>query len=179
MSDRGKRGGGLFGRLRGALGDDGSAAVPERRRSRRVKLRIPVRLKIGAEPPTTRRLQDISQQGVCVEALDAGEPGEKVGVRFEGYPDICDPFILAGEIVRVTDQDPPGLVIHIDRERTPPEALRQYRTLVLHYIRHKPLLDEIGRGYFEGRCKACGWIGRVGVKKPTCSRCGKPVVPVA
>lgn len=179
MSDEGRRARGLLGRLKGALGDDDREKTPERRSSRRVRLPISVRLKIETHPPTTRTLVDMSQHGLRVEGIEGGKTGDAVTVRFDGYPDVCEPFILAGEVVRTTADPPPGLVIHIDRDRTPAEALQQYRTLVLHYIRHKPLLDELGRGYFEGRCPACGWIGRVGLKGPTCSRCGKPVVPVA
>ena len=45
------------------------------------------------------------------------------------------PFILAGEIVRITEQVPPGMVIHIDRERTPSEALQ---------LAHRRASDERG-----------------------------------
>lgn len=176
MSDETKRG--LFGRLKGALGERGHEGADERRRSKRLSLPIPVRLKIGNDRPTSRRLRDFSQHGLCIETPDEGQPGEQVVVRFEGYPDVCDPFSLAGEVTRIAEESPRGLVILIDRQITPPEALEQYRALVLHYIRHKPLLEEVGKGYFEGRCESCGWIGRVGERNPTCSRCGERAVPV-
>ncbi len=165
-------------RLRGALGEIGRESTPNRRTSKRVKLPIPVQLRVEDRETKKRRLRDFSQQGLCVEAAGDGVPGESVAVRFEGYSEVSEPFILAGDIIRVTEEDPPGLVILIDRGRTPSDALDRYRTLVLHYIRHKPLLDELGKGYFEGRCESCGWIGRVGAKKPTCSGCGGRVVPV-
>lgn len=179
MSDETKREGGLLGRLKGALGERGRAEIPDRRASKRVTLPIPVRLKIGDGEPTMERLHDFSQQGLCFEAVTSGVPGERVIVRFDGYPDVCEAFNLAGEVARVTQDAPYGLVIEIDRQNTPPEALQQYRALVLHYIRHKPLLEQVGKGYFEGRCVACEWIGRVGERKPTCPRCGKGVVPIA
>jgi len=178
LSDRSRQGRGLLGRLKGALGESPPASAPERRASKRVKLPIPVQLEIEGGEPMERRLRDISQQGLCIEAIDGGRPGQTVTVRFQGYPDVCDPFVLSGAIVRIGDEQPPALVINIDRQRTPPEALNQYRALVLHYIRHKPLLDELGRGYFEGHCVSCDWIGRVGARKPTCARCGDTVVPV-
>jgi phage FluMu protein Com len=49
---------------------------------------------------------------------------------------------------------------------------------VLHYLHHKPLLEDMNQGYFEGRCPSCEWIGRVGRRRPHCSRCGGAVVPV-
>lgn len=178
MSDDTKRERGLLKRLKGVLGERGRADAPDRRTSKRVTLPIPVRLKIGGGEATTERLRDFSQHGLSIEAVSSGEPGERVVVHFEGYPDVCDAFNLAGEIARVSQETPHGLVIQIDRQNTPPDALQQYRALVLHYIRHKPLLEELGKGYFEGRCVSCDWIGRVGATKPTCPRCGAGAVPI-
>jgi PilZ domain len=179
MADEAKRGRGLLQRLKGALGDEDHRKSPERRASKRVALPIPVRLRIGDGESATRRLKDLNQQGFCVEAAAGGVPGERVVVRFEGYPDVCETFFLRGRIVRLTDETPSGLVVQIDRAETAAAAIEQYRALVLHYIRHRPLLDEVGKGYFEGRCQSCDWIGRVGAKKPTCPKCGGRVAPVA
>lgn len=178
MSDEAKTSRGLLGRLRGAISERRKEATPERRSSKRVSLPIPVRLKVGTGETGTGRLHDVSQQAFCVEAASGGAPGDRAAVRFEGYAEVCDPFILAGEVARVTEEDPRQLVIEIDRAQTPPEALAQYRALVLHYLRHKPLLDEVSKGYFEGRCKSCSWVGRVGSKAATCPSCGEAVVPV-
>lgn len=178
MSDETKRGRGLLGRLKGVLGERDPAKPSERRESKRVSLPIPVRLKVGDGESTIHRLHDFSQHALCVEEVHEGEPGERVVVHFEGYPDVCEPFNLAGEIVRASEDSSNGLVIQIDRKSTPAEALQQYRALVLHYIRHKPLLEEVSKGYLEGRCVSCSWIGRVGATKPTCPRCGEGAVPV-
>lgn len=177
MSVETKRGQGLLGRLKSALGEPDHEGADDRRRSKRVKLPIPVRLRIGNGEPESRRLHDFSQHGLFIETPDEGPVGEKVVVRFEGYPDVCEPFALAGEVLRVSEE-PKGLVILIDRQSSPPEALGQFRTLALHYIRHKPLLEELDRGYFEGRCTSCDWVGRVGERNPTCARCGQPAVPI-
>ena len=143
-----------------------------------MSLPIPVRLKIGNGEVAARRLRDFSQHGLCVETPDEGRRGDKVVVRFEGYPDVCEPFSLAGEVLRDSKQSPHGVAIEIDRQHSPPDALKQYRTLVLHYIRHKPLLEEVEKGYFEGRCVSCQWVGRVGERNPTCAVCGSSAVPV-
>jgi hypothetical protein len=67
--------------------------------------------------------------------------------------------------------------VELDRKATPPEGIQGYRTLVLHYLHHKPLLDDVTKGYFEGRCTKCDWAGRVGAKAPRCPRCGGKVEP--
>jgi len=100
-------------------------------------------------------------------------------IQFEGYPRVCGPFLLLGTVVRVTDEVPPAAVVELNREATGEEALGQYRKLVLHFIRHRGLLEELWKGYFEARCPACGWIGRVGERSKTCAKCGGTVVPVA
>ena len=79
----------------------------------------------------------------------------------------------------MTEEEPPSLGIQIDRQASSKEALQQYRKLVLHYLRHRPLLEQQAYGVFEGRCTSCGWIGRVSAKKPQCSVCGESVAPVS
>jgi len=66
----------------------------------------------------------------------------------------------------------------LDRDVTSADALKNYKKVVLHYLHHKPLLEDMTQGYFEGRCPSCEWIGRVGRRRPHCSRCGGQVVPV-
>lgn len=163
-------------RLKGAFSGAALADEPDRRASKRLELPIQVQLKIGSGQFLPRRLRDINQRALCAET-DVGEEGDAAAVRFAGNPEVCGPFTLVGRVVRTTEQ-PPVSVIDIDRQATTPEAQQQYRNLVLHYIQHKPLLEELAKGYFEGRCQTCGWIGRVGNKSPSCSRCGKLVVPI-
>jgi hypothetical protein len=151
------------------------AETPPERVGPRAQLPIPVRAKIGHAPSQERRLYDVSVSGCRLEWPDPAEPGEAAIVRFEGYPGVCPVFILHGRVVRVVTGKEPALGIAIDREGSPPEALRHFRQLVLHYMRHKPLLDEIGRDFFEGRCEICDWIGRVGARAPVCPRCGQRV----
>jgi hypothetical protein len=146
---------------------------------RRSRLPIPVRAKIGAAESRVRRLRDVSVSGLSLEWPEAAEPGEPAILRFDGYPGVCEPFILHGRVVRVIEGRSPGVGIAIDRQATPPEILARYRKLVVHYLRHKPLLSELERDFFEGRCESCGWIGRVGARNPTCPRCSERVRPLA
>jgi hypothetical protein len=113
--------------------------------------------------------------GFRLDWPDPAEVGEVAVVRFEGYPGVCPAFILYGRVARIVSGKQPGVGIAIDREGSSPEALLQFRQLVLHYMHHRPLLDEIARDFFEGRCEACDWIGRVGTRAPVCPSCGERV----
>ena len=145
------------------------------RAGNRSRLPIPLTAKIGAAPSRETRLHDVSVSGFRIDWLEPAAVGEPVVTRFEGYPGVCPPFILHGRVARVVDGRTPGIGIAIDREGSPPEALSHLRRLVLHYMRHKPLLDDLERDFFEGRCEACVWIGRVGARAPVCPRCGERV----
>ncbi|MDH3743681.1 MAG: PilZ domain-containing protein [Acidobacteriota bacterium] len=170
---------GLFGRLKGALAEKQGEGTAERRVSKRIELPIPVHSRIGQGEEEEARLQDISVQGLRLIGGTGGLLGESASIRFDGYPGICQSFSLVGKVVRVVEEEPGGVAIEIDRRETPVESLKQYRQLVLHYIRHKPLLDEVDSGLFEGQCESCGWLGHVSARKPCCPRCAdEHVVPV-
>ncbi len=149
------------------------------RSSRRVKLPIPVRLKTGEGDFQERRIRDVAHSGLCVESVGVVPRGEPATLQFDGYPGVSQAFELHGRVARVTEEEPPSLGIQIDRQASSKEALQQYRKLVLHYLRHRPLLEQQLYGVFEGRCTSCEWIGRVSSKKPCCSVCGGSVVPVS
>ncbi len=149
-----------------------------RRASKRVPLAIPVRLKIGGAEPQPRRLRDVSLLGLFVEGAGEAVPGDAAVIQFGGYPGVCGAFGLFGRVCRVEEGLPGGVAIEIDREASGGAALGRYRKLVAHYLRHRPLLDELHHSFFEARCEACGWLGRVGERKPICARCGEAVVRV-
>lgn len=147
----------------------------EERAGPRSRLPIPVRVKIGRAPSRQSRLRDVSVSGFRIDWDGPAEVDEPAVVRFDGYPEVCPVFLLQGRVARLIPGRRPGVGIAIDRAGSPPEALASFRRLVLHYLRHKPLLDELGRDFFEGRCKECDWIGRVGARAPVCPRCGERV----
>lgn len=170
---------GFLDKLKDGLAQPNDGAEPDRRASKRLELAIPVRLKLAGGEFESRRTLDISLHGVAVAGPPSGKPDEPAEVQFQGYPDICDPFILFGHVVRLVEEDPGAVAIRIDRTNTPQGALDQYRKLVLHYVRHRPLLEQTESGFFEGRCAECGWIGHVGERKPRCPKCGgEEIAPV-
>lgn len=163
-------------RHRGPRGAGPAKSSPERA-GPRTRLPIPVTAKIGAAQSQDHRLHDVSVSGFRLDWADAAEPGEAAIVRFGGYPEVCPAFILHGRVVRVVGGKSPGLGIAIGDESSA-ESLEHYRRLVRHYMEHRPLLDEIARDFFEGRCEACEWLGRVGERAATCPCCGGRVRPL-
>jgi hypothetical protein len=182
MADqRDKEGRKLLGRLKGLGRKETDAPVEDganRRASKRVALPIPVQLKIGEGNFEERRLRNVNLVGLCIEAAGPAAEGEMAAIQFEGYPRVCDPFLLLGTVVRLTDDVPQAAVVEVNRKATGEEALAQYRKLVLHFIHHRGLLEDLWKGYFEARCPACGWLGKVGERSKTCAKCGGTVVPV-
>ena len=154
----------------------------ERRAGRRIRLPLTVRFTMDDGSTHEGKLRDVNVSGLSIEPGGAARVGSRLSIAFDGYPDVCQAFVLVGEVRSLlTDTEsgaPTAMGIEIDRRTTSPDALKNYRSLVLHYVHHKPLLDQVHKGYFEGRCPSCGWIGRVGERNPACSRCGTKVVPV-
>ena len=162
----------LKGSDRGAA-DATPSQEKEQRVNARIPLRIPVQACIEAGKFRRSRILDINLRGFSLEPANEAAPGQFIFVTFDGLPGVAPKFTVTGDIVRRAHGDAIG--IKVDRSRSSQEALGHYRTLVLYYLRHRPLLDEVDTGYFEARCPACGWMGRVGKKRPLCSRCGDRV----
>ena len=144
----------------------------ERRFGKRVKLPLTVRVRVEEGPELTAKVRDVNARGMGLDFVVGGEPGRRLTIEFDGYPGVCDAFSLVGRVVNVFNAVTSGVGVEVDRKATPPEGIQSYRTLVLHYLHHRPLLDDVTKGYFEGRCTKCGWTGRVGAKAPRCPRCG-------
>jgi len=150
----------------------------ERRFGKRLKLPVSVRVQVGDGPVLAVKVRDVNARGLGLESVAGARVGDRIAVEFDGYPGVCVAFSLVGRVVVIIDPVTNGVGVEVDRKATPPEGLQSYRTLVLHYLHHRPLLEDVGKGYFEGRCTKCGWVGRVGARAPRCSRCGGKVEPV-
>ena len=154
----------------------------ERRAGKRVSLNLALRLTMDSGSTWEARVLEINRSGLSLEPAEDVQVSEGLSVGFDGYPDVCPPFTLLAHVRRVlTDNESgarTGIAIEIDRKSSAAEALENYRRLVLHYLHHKPLLDDMNKGYFEGRCESCDWVGRVGERRAVCAKCGGSVVPV-
>jgi hypothetical protein len=149
----------------------------ERRAGMRVELSLPVQVRLGDGEWQPARIRDVNLTGLRIEPAGEARPGQTVAVQFEGYPGVAPAFSLVGRVSRVIaeaagPEDVLAMAIQVDRGATAEDARKNYRLLVLHYVRHRPLLEDVDKGYFEGRCSSCGWVGRVGQRRPQCSHCG-------
>jgi hypothetical protein len=165
------------------LGGETKKPALERRAGMRVELSLAIRVSVGEGDWKSARLRDVNLTGLSIEPAGDARVGQTVAVQFEGYPDVAPAFSLAGKVSRIieaeSEESEDAMAIRVDRSTTSQEALKNYRILVLHYVRHRPLLEDVDKGYFEGRCSSCGWVGRVGRLKPQCSHCGgSQVAPV-
>ena len=173
-----------LGKLLG--GDEPKERPPEvaveRRAGKRVRLPVGVRFTMADGSAHEGKLREVNLRGLSIEPPGAGQIGDRLSVGFAGYPGVCPSFVLVGKVKgMITDDEsgaPLAMGVEIDRDTTTPEALQGYRSLVRHYLKHRPLLEGVDKGYFEGRCPACGWLGRVGNRNPVCSKCGEKVEPV-
>jgi hypothetical protein len=173
----------LFSKAKIASPATRPAAGRERRSGKRVALPIAVRVKVNDREIREGRIRDVNLPGLSVESMQPVQVGDRVSVGFDGYPEVAPAFAITGTVRRVLPgRDPNGsdaMGIEIDRNHTSADALQHYKRVVLHYLRHKPLLEDLNSGYFEARCRSCDWIGRVGRRNPHCSRCGSAeVVPL-
>ena len=161
------------------LGQQEGRSGPERRSGKRIPLPVPVRVQVGDRPAHPAKVGEVNLPGFSVEPCEGAVVGEPVRVEFDGYPDVSPPFAVLGRVVRVIGENSEGMAVEVDRKGTPQDALQHYRILVRHYLKHKPLLEDINKGYFEGKCESCGWVGRVGRRAPKCSQCASDqIVPI-
>jgi hypothetical protein len=166
---------GFFGKLVDRLkgGDSESSIQLERRRAKREEISIPVKLTVGHRRIDGARARNLSPIGLFVETNSVPPRGSTVKLVFEGVNQDNLPIEVLGEVVWTSMPPDEGVGIQINRKMTDEVNLKHYRAMVLHYIRHPPLLESPQNGKFrEVRCTRCDWIGRVSVVKPACPSCG-------
>jgi len=173
---------GMFARMK-AVFEEKPPPPPEieQRASKRVDLPIPVMVRVGEGDFKAVTLRDLGLLGLSISKPPAAPVGSVVTIQFGAYEGISKAFQLRTRVSRVgADEEEAVVGVTVNRDETSDDALRQYRRLVLHYVRHRPLLEDLRQGYFEGGCTAesCNWLGRVGAGKPVCSMCGAPVKPL-
>jgi hypothetical protein len=157
--------------------------VAERRSGRRVALPLEIRVKLSEDDdPRNAQLRDVNVSGLAIEPSLDVVVDDRVNVGFDGYPGVCPAFALVASVKRIVDSGVPGeptaMGLEIDREATSADAQKNFKTLVRHYLHHRPLLGAVGEGFIEGRCTSCDWVGRTGKRRPRCPRCASRVVPV-
>tara|TARA_B100000497_G_C7397516_1_gene252319 strand:+ start:47 stop:586 length:540 start_codon:yes stop_codon:yes gene_type:complete len=166
---------GFFGKLVDRLkgGESESTIQLERRRAKREEISIPVKLTVGHRRIDGARARNLSPIGLFVETNSVPPRGSTVKLVFESVNQDNLTIEVLGEVVWTSMPPDEGVGIQINRKMTDEVNLKHYRAMVLHYIRHPPLLESSQTGKFrEIRCSRCDWIGRVSVVKPACPSCG-------
>jgi hypothetical protein len=162
-------------RFLGAETQQAQEPAVERRAGKRVPLRLPVDACLEGSKFRESKIVDVSLRGLALELAEGGAPGQRVSVRFRASPAGLPAFMLQGRVVRIQVTSPELTGINVRRTDNSQEALESYGKLILYYLHHKPLLEELNSGYFEGRCASCNWVGHVGERGPRCPMCGEPV----
>lgn len=113
------------------------------KRSRRGGVTIPVLvIAKGVKLEHATEALNASPSGIFIKTDKPPEVGTRVEILFTPSGD-NDSVRVVGEVVRQTEFPIKGIGVELDRKSTPSDALRQYRALVLHAIRHSPDPKEI------------------------------------
>ncbi len=161
----------LAERFKGGMGS--SDVELERRRAKREEISIPVKLRAGHRRIDNARARNLSPIGLFVETDTIPPRGSTITLVFNGIGEESGEIEVVGEVVWTSIPPDEGIGIQINRQKTEENALKGFRAMVLHYIRHPPLLDSAQSGkYREVKCNKCGWLGRVGAGTPKCPSCG-------
>ena len=164
---------GFLARIADKLKGSSDAGVTlERRRARREEITIPVNLTVGHRKIGQARARSLSPIGLFIETDAAPPKGTGVKLLFDGIGESATPIEVFGEVIWTSLPPDQGMGIQIDRKMTTDKSVKGFRAMVLHYIRHPPLLQQQADGYIDVRCSSCMWIGRTSARKPTCPRCG-------
>ena len=108
----------------------------EKRRAKRENLSIPVKATVNSRQLTNARAMNFSPIGLYIQVSPAPPRGNTIDLSFERLDKNRTPINIKGRVVWNSRSPHEGMGIEIDRKVTSPEALRAYRSLVLHYIRN-------------------------------------------
>lgn len=108
----------------------------EKRRVKRENLSIPVKAIVDTRELANARAMNFSPLGLYIQVSPAPPRGNTIDLSFEHLNKEETPVQIKGRVVWNSRVPHEGMGIEIDRKATSPEALKDYRSLVLHYIRH-------------------------------------------
>jgi len=160
---------GFFQRL---FGSGERTVTLEKRRAKRETISIPVKASVGSRELEGPLAMNLSPIGLFVKASPAPPKGSVIDLSFHGVTENDDTINVTGKIVWISRLPEEGMGVEIDRAETSEENLKRYRSMVLYYIRHPPLLDQTKEGFVLMACSDCDWVGKVSSKHALCSKCG-------
>ena len=110
----------------------------ERRRVKREQMTIPVTLGLPSGENREALARNLSPIGLFVETSMELSQGDQLNLTFASSHAATETVELVGSVIWSTPVAPPGYGLQIDQAKTSAEALKTYRSMVFHYIRHPP-----------------------------------------
>ena len=110
----------------------------ERRRVKREQMTVPVTLGLPDGESRDALARNLSPIGLFIETSVQLNQGDQLNLTFASSQAATEAIELVGKVIWSTPVAPPGYGLQIDQAQTSAEALKTYRSMVFHYIRHPP-----------------------------------------
>lgn len=110
----------------------------ERRRVKREQMTIPVSICQDGGEPRDALARNLSPIGLFIETSIELKQGDQLALSFGSSQASAEPVELIANVIWSTPVAPPGYGLQLDQSRTSNEAIKTYRSMVFHYIRHPP-----------------------------------------
>ena len=118
--------------------DQGDLEADERRRVKREQMTIPVLITSADGDAREALARNLSPIGLFVETSMELKQGDKLDLVF-AKSQISDTDVeLVAHVIWSTPVAPPGYGLQLDTSETTSDAMKTYRSMVFHYIRHPP-----------------------------------------
>ena len=125
------------------FGNDSQSDYPdrdsdERRRDTREQMTIPVTITSTSGESRDALARNLSPIGLFVETPMALNQGDKLELIFAASELSETSVELVANVIWSTPVAPPGYGLQLDTAKTSSDAMKTYRSMVFHYIRHPP-----------------------------------------
>jgi Tfp pilus assembly protein PilZ len=110
----------------------------ERRRVKREQMTIPVTIGLPDGETRDALARNLSPIGLFIETSLELNQGDQLRLSFSSSDASTDTIELVANVIWSTPVAPPGFGLQLDQAKTSNEAIKTYRSMVFHYIRHPP-----------------------------------------
>ena len=137
------------------FGNDSQSDYPnldsdERRRVKREQMTIPVTITSASGEIKDALARNLSPIGLFIETSMELNQGDKLELVFAASQLSETSVELVANIIWSTPVAPPGYGLQLDTAKTSSDAMKTYRSMVFHYIRHLPKRAASRRASYEG-----------------------------
>lgn len=110
----------------------------ERRRVKREQMTIPVTIGLADGDTRDALARNLSPIGLFIETSLELNQGDQLKLTFAPSDASTETIELVATVIWSTPVAPPGFGLQLDQTKTSNEAIKTYRSMVFHYIRHPP-----------------------------------------